>query len=63
MHKKICPKCGSTKVKIPPSGSDLLLTIRDYCQNCKNSGLFPEIKEEEVENFRKKLKKNSGKKD
>lgn len=57
MYIKICPNCGSTDVKLPPRGGDMLMTVRDYCERCGNMGLFPEVDEEETEEFRKKLKK------
>ncbi|MFW6014475.1 MAG: hypothetical protein ACOCQG_04840 [Candidatus Nanoarchaeia archaeon] len=52
MYIKLCPKCQSTNVKIPPRGSDLLMTMPDYCQDCGNQGIFPEIKEDDIEKFR-----------
>ena len=54
---KICPKCGSTDIGIPPAGLDLKMTQPDYCNNCGNYGLFPEIDETQVKEFKKKLKK------
>lgn len=57
-YVKICPQCGSTNIKIPPAGMDLKMTKRDYCIDCKNWGIFPEIKESETEKFKKSLKKN-----
>ncbi|UZE93932.1 MAG: hypothetical protein IB618_04215 [Candidatus Pacearchaeota archaeon] len=54
---KICPKCGSTKVKMPPAGMDLKLTFRDYCLDCRARGIFPEIEKTKVKDFQKKLKK------
>ena len=56
-YLKICPKCGSVNVKIPPAGMDVKMTIRDYCEDCGNRGNFPEVKKSEIENFRKKLRK------
>jgi len=53
---KICPQCGSTNVKIPPAGMDLKMTKSDYCVECGNMGVFPEIRESGVGEFRKKLK-------
>jgi len=55
---KICLQCGSTNIKIPPAGMDLRMTMSDYCVDCGNKGMFPEVKESEVEKVRKKLKKN-----
>jgi hypothetical protein len=54
---KICPHCGSLNVKIPPAGFDIKMTVRDYCEDCGNKGIFPEIEESKIEEFRKKLKK------
>ncbi|MBU2590200.1 MAG: hypothetical protein KKA65_00820 [Nanoarchaeota archaeon] len=53
---KICPKCGSTNITIPPSGLDLKMSQPDYCKDCKNRGIFPEIEEDKVEYFKKVLK-------
>ena len=54
---KICPKCGSTNIGIPPAGMDVRMTFKDYCRDCSNFGMFPEVAEEDIEDFRKKLKK------
>jgi hypothetical protein len=54
---KICPQCGSIKIKIPPSGFDIKMTMKDYCEDCKNRGMFPEVELSEIEEFRKKLQK------
>ena len=56
MYIRICPQCGSTNTTIPPAGMDIRMSIPGYCQDCKNRGIFPEIKESEVEEFRKELK-------
>jgi ribosomal protein S27AE len=55
-YVKICPQCGSTNIKIPPAGMDLKMTKRDYCSECGNFGIFPEILESEKERFSKKIK-------
>jgi len=55
-YVKICPKCGSTNIKIPPAGLDIKMTVKDYCEDCKNMGNFPEIKKSEIKKFRKNLK-------
>lgn len=57
MKIKICPNCGSTDIKIPPAGLDIRMTMRDYCQKCGLRGNFPEIDVENIEDFRKKLRK------
>jgi len=56
-YVKICPNCGSTNIKMPPAGLDVKMTIRDYCQDCKKFGLFPEVEESKAEDFKKKLPK------
>ena len=56
MRVKICPKCGSTDIKIPPAGLDIRMTIPDYCQKCGLRGIFPEIDVENIKDFRKRLK-------
>ena len=56
-YAKICPKCGSTDIKIPPAGMDMKMAYKDYCQKCGNWGMFPEVKISEINNFRKKILK------
>ncbi|KYK26835.1 hypothetical protein AYK26_04585 [Euryarchaeota archaeon SM23-78] len=58
---KVCPQCGSTITKIPPAGLDIKMTQPDYCNECNNRGIFPEVEEERVEEFRKELKKKDNK--
>ena len=58
-YVKICPKCGSTDITIPPAAMDIRMTFPDYCRNCKNRGIFPEVKEHEIEGFKKNIKKQS----
>ena len=55
-YVKICPKCGSTNIKMPPAGMDIKMTLQDFCEDCKFWGNFPEVKESEVEEFKKELK-------
>ncbi|MBN2422428.1 hypothetical protein JXB41_04330 [Candidatus Woesearchaeota archaeon] len=57
IYVKICPKCGSTNNTIPPAGRDIHMTMPDYCKNCENRGLFPEIEKSKIPEFRKELKK------
>lgn len=54
---KVCPHCGSTKIKLPPAGMDLKMTMRDYCQNCKFRGNFATVEECKLEDFRKRINK------
>ena len=56
-YVKICLQCGSTDIKIPPAGMDIRMTKQDYCMDCSNMGVFPEIKESQIEKFRKRLNK------
>jgi len=58
-YLKICPNCGSTNVKIPPAGLDVKMTIRDYCQDCRKFGAFPEVEESKIGKFRKRLAKQA----
>jgi len=53
---KICPKCGSINITIPPAGLGLKISQLDYCKDCKNQDIFPEIEEDKVEYFKKVLK-------
>lgn len=54
---KICPKCGSVEITIPPAGLDLRMSLPDYCSDCNNIGIFPEIKISEIKSFKDNLKK------
>jgi len=54
---KICPKCGSIDITIPPAGMDFGMAISDYCSDCKNRGIFPEIEISKIKNFKKNLQK------
>lgn len=56
MKIKICPQCGSTNIKIPPAGLDIKMTIKDYCVDCGNRGIFPSIEKDDIKKFQKKLK-------
>jgi len=59
---KICPKCGSIDVKEEldnPAKVRLGAPLDLICLSCGfKAKIFPEIKEEEIEEFRKKLKKD-----
>lgn len=52
---KICPTCGSTNITIPPAGMDLKMSMPDFCKDCDNLGIFPEIEINKIEEFRTKL--------
>ncbi|MBN1644840.1 signal recognition particle-docking protein FtsY [Candidatus Woesearchaeota archaeon] len=36
---------------------DVKLTVPDFCSDCENSGVFPEVEEDKIEDFRKEIKK------
>lgn len=57
-YVKICPQCGSTNITIPQAGLDLRMAVKDKCQECNNIGNFPEVKKEQVDDFKKMLEKN-----
>ena len=54
-YTKICPKCGEIDVKMPHSGLDVKMTLKDECLGCGFIGNFPEV--ENIKEFREKLKK------
>ncbi|MBS3132391.1 hypothetical protein J4212_08215 [Candidatus Woesearchaeota archaeon] len=56
-YLKVCPQCGSTEIKIPNAGLDIGMSVRDKCVECGNIGNFPEILKEQLDEFRKELKK------
>lgn len=71
-YTKICPNCGSTNV----SSESYNIGIRDVCKDCRYGSIqeslfindliyFPEILEEDIEEFRKEVvqKKKKGKKE
>ena len=53
---KICPRCGSTKIKIPPAGLDIKMTFPDYCEDCGTIGIFPLIEKDKLEKINKMKK-------
>jgi len=53
---KICPQCGSIDIKMSPAGLDVKMTMQDYCQGCEFWGIFPEVEESQVEEFKKEVK-------
>jgi transposase-like protein len=57
--KKVCPKCGSTKVDIDSGVYTMgILPTRFVCSDCSYAGnFFPEVDESDVAKFRAKLKK------
>ena len=54
---KICPKCGSIDIPIRTNFAEMLMPTPEKCKKCNYSGLFPEIEINEIESFRKSLKK------
>jgi len=54
---KFCPKCGGTNITIPPAGLDIKMTLPDYCSDCMNRGIFPEVEKKELKKVQKRLKK------
>ena len=56
-YVKICPQCGSTDITIPPGGMDILMTKTDFCNECGNQGMFPEVPAENASTFKEELEK------
>ena len=56
---KICPKCGSSNISIPGAGRDIQMIFPDHCLDCNNEGRFPEIQEDQIEEFKKTLRKKN----
>ena len=54
---KICPKCGSIDLPIRTNFVDMLAPTPEKCSKCSYSGLFPEIEINEIEEFRKEIKR------
>lgn len=53
---KVCPHCGGIDITIPPAGMDIKMTMPDYCPECRNRGVFPEVEADRLEDFRKQVK-------
>ena len=58
---KICPKCGSIDLPARTNFAEMLAPTPEKCKKCSYAGLFPEIDINEIENFRKSLKKDNTK--
>ena len=56
-YTKICPKCGSIDLPIRTDFVQMLAPTPEKCRKCSYTGLFPEIEINEIEEFRKELKK------
>jgi len=56
-YTKICPKCGNIDIPIETRFAQMLMPTPEKCKKCQYTGLFPEIEINEIENFRKSLKK------
>lgn len=56
-YTKICPKCGSIDLPIITEFIQILAPTPEKCRKCSYTGLFPEIDIDEIESFRKNIKK------
>ena len=56
-YTKICPKCGNIDLPIRTDFVEMLMPMPEKCKKCGYSSLFPEIEINEIEEFRKKLKR------
>ena len=56
---KICPKCGNLDLPLSSSFVQILAPTAEICNKCGYTGLFPEIDINEIENYKKGLKKKS----
>lgn len=54
---KVCPKCGSTNLAIPPAKIAMGKKQRDICRDCNNMGHFPEKVVTEVASFQRKMRR------
>ncbi len=52
---KICPKCGSIDLPVTTGFAQMIAPTPEKCGKCGYTGLFPEMKIDEIENFRKAL--------
>ena len=53
-YTKICPRCGNIDL---PVRTDFVEILAPTPEKCNYTGLFPEIEINEIENFRKNIKK------
>ena len=56
-YTKICPKCGSIDLPIRTDFVQMLAPTPEKCSKCSYSGMFPDIDINEIEEFRKMIKK------
>ncbi|MEK6828181.1 MAG: hypothetical protein AABX78_02420 [Nanoarchaeota archaeon] len=56
-YTKICPKCGSIDLPIHTNFVEMLMPTPEKCRKCGYAGLFPEIGINEIEEFRKEIKR------
>ena len=54
---KTCPKCGRIDLPVRTGFVEMIMPTPEKCRKCGYSGLFPEIDINEIENFRKNLKR------
>lgn len=60
-YVRICPNCGSTNVYSEGRYIEWGPDTSFVCKNCGFLGIFPEVKETEIEEFRKELREKHGK--
>ena len=56
-YTKICPKCGNIDLPAVTNFAQMLAPVPEKCRKCNYTGLFPEIDINEIEEFRKEIKK------
>ena len=56
-YTKICPRCGNIEIPVKTNFAEMLMPTPEKCGKCSYAGLFPEIDINEIENFRKDVKK------
>lgn len=56
-YTKICPKCGNIDLPVITNFVEILAPTPEKCKKCSYTGLFPEIEINEIEKFRKEIKK------
>jgi len=52
---KICPHCGSTEIHSNAEGFHVIAN-QSRCNGCGHRGIFPEIEQTKIEEFREHLK-------
>jgi len=57
---KICPHCGSTEIHSNAEGFHIIAN-QSRCNGCGHQGIFPEVEQSKVKDFKRQLDDNATK--